>query len=78
MSLLISCKNLTELNISDGNMGTANVLAALRALKKSGNKNLKTFSCNYNDVESLKAAKECLDILIELEGVKLVDFIGNV
>jgi hypothetical protein len=37
LSLLISCKQLTELNISDGNMGTANVLAALRALKKSGN-----------------------------------------
>jgi hypothetical protein len=39
---------------------------------------LRTFSCNYNDVESVKAAKECLDILIEMEGVKSVDFIGNV
>jgi hypothetical protein len=36
-------------------MGTANVLAALRALKKSANSQLKSFSCNYNDVESKKA-----------------------
>jgi Ran GTPase-activating protein (RanGAP) involved in mRNA processing and transport len=63
---MIVCKNLKELNISDGNMGTANVLATLRALKKSGNHNLAYFSCNYNDVESKIAANECLSILVEI------------
>jgi len=32
LRLLLSCPLLEELNISDGNMGTANVLIALRAL----------------------------------------------
>ena len=41
-------------------MGTANVLIALRALQKSANKNLKSFSCNDNDVENKKAVTECL------------------
>jgi len=74
----MSCTKLKELNISDSNMGTANVLAALRVLKLSANKELKHFSCNYNDVESRKAATECLEVLISLEGINSVDFIGNV
>jgi Ran GTPase-activating protein 1 len=76
--LLLTCVKLRELNISDGNMGTANVLAALRALKLSANKELKHFSCNYNDVESRKAATEILEVLIQMEGIVSVDFIGNV
>jgi len=51
LSTMIQCQDLKELNISDGNMGTANVLAVLRAYKKSGNKKLRHFCCNYNDVE---------------------------
>ena len=58
-------------------MGTANVLIALRALQKSTNKNLRSFSCNYNDVESKKAVTECLQILISIESVKEIDFVGS-
>jgi Ran GTPase-activating protein 1 len=77
LRLLLSCPQLEELNISDGNMGTANVLIALRALQKSSNKNLKAFSCNYNDVESKKAVTECLEILVSLGSVKEIDFVGS-
>ena len=77
LRLLFACPLLEEINISDGNMGTANVLIALRALQKSANKNLKSFSCNYNDVENKKAVTECLQILISIESVKEIDFVGN-
>jgi len=53
------------------------VLIALRALLKSSNKNLKSFSCNYNDIENKKAVTECLNILISIESVKEIDFVGN-
>jgi len=58
-------------------MGTANVLIALRALQKSTNKNLRIFSCNYNDVENKKAVTECLDILLAIDSVREIDFIGS-
>lgn len=61
LGLIIACQKLAELNISDGNMGTANVLAALRAAKKLDSLcQLSAFSCNYNDVEARSAATECL------------------
>lgn len=79
LGLMLACQSLKELNISDGNMGTANVLAALRAAKKAQDHTKITyFSCNYNDVESKVAAAECLQILLEMESIKTVDFIGNV
>lgn len=59
-------------------MGTANVLAALRALKKSGHSQLKSFSCNYNDVESKKAGEECLKIVLDIGSISFVEFVGNV
>ena len=77
-------ENLEVLDISDCNIGAVNVLVALRALKKSQTKTLKSFSCNYNEVENKEAAKECLDILLELKAqeeeeaaLSSVDFIGN-
>lgn len=77
LSLLFKCPLLGEINISDGNMGTANVLVALRALQKSATQTLKQFSCNYNDVDSKKAVNECFEILMSIESVKEIDFVGS-
>ena len=77
INLLLSAQKIEELDISDGNMGTVNVIAAIRALK-SGSKLLRKFSCNYNDVESRKCARECLELLLALEHIKEIEFVGNV
>ena len=76
VGLILGAENLKELDVSDGNMGTVNVLVTLRALV-AGSSKVRKFGCNYNDVESKKCAVECLELLLKVESLENIDFVGN-
>jgi len=78
LQLFLKSEALKVVNISDSNMGTINVIVALRALKSNANVKLTSFHCNYNDVEHKDLGSECLDILAALEGIEFVEFVGNI
>lgn len=80
LRLIIRAKNtLTELNISDCNMGGENVHGAVTALKQAG-LTLKSFSCNYNECDNQELFQEVLEMLklvISKEEDAVCYFIGN-
>jgi Ran GTPase-activating protein 1 len=65
VEFIYKAKKLEKLNISDLNMDPQAVKLVFRALKDSpAVSTLKELYCNYNEIESSKLAKECLDIML--------------
>ena len=54
--LILSCKKLNHLNLSDLNMGQEAVYVTLEALKASEETVLQEFYCNYNEIDSAQIA----------------------
>ena len=78
VEVLFRVKKLEKLNISDSNMGNKAVLMVMRAIKDSvAFETLKELKCNFNEVESSKVAIECMQIMLEMKNLKVIEFMGN-
>lgn len=67
------------MNFSDSDMGNDSVWMFFRALKDSpAAETLKDIHCNYNELDSSRVARECLEIMLnDLKNLKCVEFKGN-
>lgn len=55
------------------------MLMTVKALTMADtNNSLKSFCCNYNEVEEAIVAKRCLELIVEgLQNINYVEFKGN-
>ena len=54
VEFILKAQKLERLNVSDSNMGTAAAVLVVKALSESESirSTLKSFSCNYNEIET--------------------------
>jgi Ran GTPase-activating protein (RanGAP) involved in mRNA processing and transport len=78
---ILKAQKLERLNISDSTMGTAGAVLVARALQEATaiHSTLKSFSCNYNEVETYKASRLILDTLLNesFSALESVEYKGN-
>lgn len=81
VEFILRAECLERLNVSDSTMGTSAALLLVKALASSpAAKTLKYFACNYNEIESSKASRYILDILLDKEvftALETIEFRGN-
>lgn len=78
---LLSASKLERLNVSDSTMGTASAVLVVKALSENPalHATLKSFACNYNEVETYKASKLILDTFLadSFSALETVEYKGN-
>jgi Ran GTPase-activating protein (RanGAP) involved in mRNA processing and transport len=78
---LLSATKLERLNVSDSTMGTSSAVLVVKALSENPaiHVTLKSFSCNYNEVETYKASRLILDTFLSdsFSSLEIVEYKGN-
>ena len=81
VEFILKAQKLERLNVSDSNMGTAAAVLVVKALSESEGirSTLKSFSCNYNEIETQKASILILDTLLNdnFSALESVEYKGN-
>lgn len=82
VEFVLRAERLERLNVSDSTMGTQAVLLLVKAMAASAHtcKTLKYFACNFNEVESSRASRYILDLLLDssvFTALEVVEFKGN-